>query len=480
MKYDVIIIGSGLGGLECAHILSKAGKSVLVIERQAQPGGCMQSYSRGGHAFDTGLHYVGGLGEGQSLYNTFEKFGLLDLPWQHLDADGFDHVTIGDRTFRIAEGKEAFVDTLAADFPHERQALNQYYTDLATTPYDLMMKGAWDYLNERFSDPLLVNVISGNSVRMELNKETLSFFAFSHSNYGFMQSSWRLKGDGNMLVDKLIEGIRAQGGEVVCNTEVEALEAENGTVVAARCNNGERYEANSFISDAHPAVTCQWVKMKPLYRRRITEQPNTFGLFTVSLLLKPHSLRYFNHNHYVYSQPNVWTFYKETGPVGGVMVCCRPPENPYDDYTRQVDILTPMLWEQCQAWADTKVGHRGDAYKELKTRLAHECIALTERVLPGLSSMIEACHTSTPLTYRDYTLTPQGSAYGIRKDYHYPLFTIISPRTPLSNLLLTGQSLMLHGVHGVTMTALYTCSELLGTDYIQTHYKENINMFRYV
>lgn len=68
MKYDAVIIGSGLGGLECAHILSKAGMSVLLLERGTQAGGCLQSYRRLGLAFDTGFHYVGGLDEGQSLH----------------------------------------------------------------------------------------------------------------------------------------------------------------------------------------------------------------------------------------------------------------------------------------------------------------------------------------------------------------------------------------------------------------------------
>lgn len=80
MKYDVIIIGSGLGGLECAHILSKAGKRVLVLEKEAQPGGCVQSYRRNGLTFDTGFHYVGGLEEGQSLYAAFSMLGLMALP----------------------------------------------------------------------------------------------------------------------------------------------------------------------------------------------------------------------------------------------------------------------------------------------------------------------------------------------------------------------------------------------------------------
>ena len=46
MKYDVVIIGSGFGGLTCAHLLAKAGRKVLVLEAHWQPGGCMQSYQR--------------------------------------------------------------------------------------------------------------------------------------------------------------------------------------------------------------------------------------------------------------------------------------------------------------------------------------------------------------------------------------------------------------------------------------------------
>jgi phytoene dehydrogenase-like protein len=126
MKYDAIIIGSGFGGLVCGHLLSKQGMNVLVLERQAQPGGCIQSYRRGGMAFDTGLHYVGGLAEGQTLYRLFDMIGLMRLPWQRLDPDGFDRVTIGRQTFCLAEGYDHFVDTLAAQFPHEREALRDY------------------------------------------------------------------------------------------------------------------------------------------------------------------------------------------------------------------------------------------------------------------------------------------------------------------------------------------------------------------
>ncbi len=108
MKYDVVIIGSGFGGLVCAHLLSQTGRSVLVLERQVQPGGCIQSYRRHNNTFDTGLHYIGGLGEGQQLNKIFSHLGLMKLPWHRLDPDGFDQVTIAAQTYAFAEGYEQF------------------------------------------------------------------------------------------------------------------------------------------------------------------------------------------------------------------------------------------------------------------------------------------------------------------------------------------------------------------------------------
>jgi all-trans-retinol 13,14-reductase len=167
----------------------------------------------------------------------------------------------------------------------------------------------------------------------------------------------------------------------------------------------------------------------------------------------------------VYRQSNVWTFYEESDSVDGLMISCRVPEK--GTYATQVDLLTPMPWHVCEPWADTHIGHRGADYLALKARYTDECIALAETVIPGLHEMISETYTSTPLTYRDYTLTPNGSAYGVRRDCRNLVITMLSPRTPLPNLLLTGQNLMLHGLEGVSMTALLTCQEILGTEYIK-------------
>ena len=483
MKYDAVIIGSGMGGLECAHILSKAGMSVLLLERGTQAGGCLQSYRRLGLAFDTGFHYVGGLDEGQSLHSAFRHLGLLRLPWQRLD-NHFDRVTIGNQTFSFAQGYDAFVETLTAAFPAERDALNKYADMLkqcgeqqfdALNPQTgessvlsrFFETSAYQYLTETFHDPLLINVLCGTSLKMELRKESLPLFTFAHGNGSFIESSWRLKGDGSLIVNSLADGIRMHGGEIICNAEVRELVEKDGKLVHAVCSNGEIYEGTIFISNIHPAVTCNLVKqssrMKKVYRSRITHLENTFGMFTVSLRIKPQTLRYFNWNQYIYKEPDVWAFHLKNNPVSGVLVSCRIPEDG-SKYVQQVDLLTPMNWSECEQWSHTEVGRRGEDYKAMKKRVADECITLAERFIPGLRDRITGCYTSTPLTYRNYTLTPEGSAYGLRKDFRNPMITLLSPRTPISNLLLTGQNLMLHGLHGVTMTALFTCAEVLGKE----------------
>lgn len=483
MKHDIIIIGAGLGGLECANILSRQGLSVLVLERQIQPGGCMQSYKRRETAYDTGLHYVGGLDEGQSLHATFKYLGLLELPWKRLDKEAFDKVTFLDNgngqteTFHFAEGYDNFTNTLAERFPKERKAL-QEYTDMLRRADDdqltaltapvapeesltnrLFSTNAWKWLHEKFSDELLINVLSGTALKMELHKETLPLFTFAHGNSGFIQSSWRLEGDGNILVEKLMDEIRRNGGEVVCNAEVTELVEHEGKIAYALCANGERYEADTFISNLHPTLTCSLVKdssvMKGIYRKRMARLENTFGMFTVSLKLKDGGIPYFNHNKFIYEHPNVWELSEAHHNDEGILISCPTGGN-------QIDILTPMLWKDCEQWADTTVGHRGDEYKAFKKEKAEKCIALAETQLPGLREAILEMYTSTPLTYRDYNLTPEGCAYGIRKDCNMPMMTVLTPRTPIPNLLMTGQNLMLHGLHGVTMTSLFTCKEIIG------------------
>ncbi len=529
MKSDVIIIGSGLGGLLCAKILAEKGQRVTVLERHSVPGGCLQSYRRHGFSFDTGLHYVGGLAEGSRLHDIFERLGLMRLPWQRLDPQGFDLITIGGKTFPFVEGYKNFADTLANRFPHEREALYKYVSLMERADrlplgdpevQTLCSINAYDYLHETFHDELLINVLAGNALKTELRRESLPLFNFLHATSSFIGGgAWRLQGCGDDIVRLLVDDIKSQGGQVITSTQVEELIESDGIITAARCTQTgdwhagkraplETYEATTFISDIHPQQTFALVKesrkLSRLFRRRIDMLENTCGMFTVSLVTD--RIPYFNHNKYIYRKANVWdTVVGEASKLCGstvvgnaskrcshfsidrVMVSymagsadvpVRNPgarTSPSAMETHVIDLLTPVPLSLFQPWADSRVGHRPDDYRQLKQQLADECIALAASVMPELQRLealpttdelqrLEALptkYTSTPLTWRDYTLTPLGSAFGLRKDSRQPLLTILSPRTPIPNLLLTGQNLMLHGLEGVTMTALQTCAAIL-------------------
>jgi len=422
----------------------------------------MQSFRRGGLHYDTGLHYVGGLARGGAMHKAFVELGLLDLPWQRMDED-FDHVIIGGRHFAFHQGYEAFVEGLAKDFPHQREALQSYVQRLQNITAEDMDVCAYDYLQETFSDELLLNVVSAAAMKTELRKESLPLFNFAHTCSSFIESSWRLKGDGNLLVRKLIGTIEEAGGEVRTNSKVVRLTEKDGRISSAVCADGQTYEAEYFISDIHPAVLCDLLEgcpsVRKAFRRRMTFGENTCGMFTAQLSIKPESLRYFAHNVFVYDKPNVWTMTEENDPVKGVMISARVPEDGSDNL-RQIDLLTPMPWQECQAWAETKVGRRGEDYKAFCQQKTKECIRLAEQYIPGLSEMVEQCYTSTPLTYRDYLGSPEGGAFGMRKDCRCSMLSFHSVSTPLPNLLLTGQSIILPGIEGVTMTAFETCRKI--------------------
>ena len=126
-NYDIIIVGSGLGGLECGLMLSKEGYKVCVLEQSAVFGGCLQTFQRGGHQIDTGIHYVGSMGEGQIMRQYLKYFGIFDyLDVIKLDSD-FDVITMGDKgIFRHRGGYDNFIEELSSHFPSQRAGLERY------------------------------------------------------------------------------------------------------------------------------------------------------------------------------------------------------------------------------------------------------------------------------------------------------------------------------------------------------------------
>ena len=356
---DAVVIGSGLGGLLSGAILSRAGYCVTVLEKASQPGGCLQTFTRGGIRFDTGFHSVAGLEEGGPLERIFRPLGLMDLPWEHVTET--DEIVLDGVSHRLVD----------LSYPQ------------------------------------------GNALRLSSPNGDITMDEYAHVMEPYKKGSWRLP-SGDMIVKCLAAQIN---GPVRTGCAVTAIEP--GLV---RCEDGSTYEG-AIVSDIHPRATFALFKghVRPAYLRRLKTLEDGPGIFTVYCKLRPESLHY---------QP--WS----TTYDGNLMVHFANPDA--NGFARSVDLLT---------FSDNQVPDRA--------ALAVKMIAK----VPGLEQAVEKYWTSTPATWERYTGTPGGSAFGIRKK---DATCYVHPRTPVPGLYLTGQNCGLHGILGVSETALVTCREILG------------------
>lgn len=487
-RYDVIVIGSGLSGLACGFMLANEGRRVCVVERHKIVGGCLQSFVRKGYSFDTGVHYVGSLDEGQIMRQYLRYFGVEDkVELLRLDSDAFEVINICGREYRLALGRERFVEQLASYFPEERDGI-QRFIDLVMAVKDsisveLLKKGQISLDNysqymsvsvneviaSHVTNPDLRGILAGSSVLYGGEKETSAFYVYAMVVGTNIEGAYKILGGTQTLADALAERIKACGGEFVVGNGVCRLAMEDGKITFAKLDDGECICADTYISTLHPKCTFDildhGLPIKKAYRTRLNELKNTYGVFTVYIGFKPRSKRFKNTNTFIHLSNDTWSTEEKVLRGEWSMMVCEQPDSS-KEWTETMMLHIPVYKSQLAGWADSMPMRRGDEYEKWKKDLTEACLIRYERYYPSIREYISYIGASSPLTYRDYTGTPDGTAYGIMKNSVNPLPTMFSVRTKVPNLLLSGQSLYVHGIIGVTMTATITCAELLGNEYL--------------
>lgn len=441
--YDAIVIGAGVSGLMCANILSRMGARVLVLEKEPRTGGMLQGFSRGGTAFDTGLHYVGGLGPGESLEWIFRYHNLTSLPWKKLDCS--EEVITRGKSYLIPCGYDNFAEGMAEYFPHQRENLKRFAAELKSVsgciralekdPLPLYERSAAQFLEDTITDETLREVLTSMGPRMEMRLESLPFYEYAMITAPFIESAWRLGAPSRTITDSLAKQVIENGGEIRCGVGADCI-TENEVR-----SKDQIFKAKEIISSIPPANMVSIVKgMRNIYRKRITSLPQTDGMFTAYLLLSPGMISYLNHNISIDNK---------------VFIHFNVPEN-QKQWATKMEIMMPV-----EEWPLS----RSDDYSSWKEDLASQAIDIAQRRIPGLSGAVKEIYTSSPLTWQRYT--GSASAFGIRKDYRSVLTTVLSPHTPLPHLWLIGQSVGLHGLLGVSMTVLNTLSQIYGFETIR-------------
>ncbi len=491
VKYDVVIIGSGLGGLICGAVLSKEGLSVCVLEKNDQAGGCFQNFKRFGVTLDTGIHYIGSLDEGEVQHRYFSYLGIMNrLNLVRLEENCFERLYFPDKAYDYAMGIRPFVDRLVEDFPGERDNLNRYMRSISriadTISEDVLRNGkisavslesftisAWDEIVKTTRNNRLREILSNPTMLYAGNKNSSMFYTHAMIASSYLHGSYRFIGSSMQLTDALIKTIEEQGGEVCTQAEVTAIGCKEYNLVnSIEVKGKDEIQTEYVISSLHPRYTAHMIKgatgIRKAYLTRLQSLPNSFGFFTVYLIKKKNTFKYINSNLYLYGGDNcVWynnRLSKDTD-IASVLVSMKPSDEKRK-YTDVVELITPMFYDEVAQWKHTTANRRGAEYRDFKTRKAEQLIAFAKRYLPDIDANTEHIVTTTPLSYRDYTGTPEGSAYGIMKDYRNPLNTFIPIRGKVKNLYATGQNVNMHGVLGVTLTSLLTCAEIVGEEYL--------------
>lgn len=493
MNRHAVIIGAGLGGLFTGAILSKEGFKVTVLEKNATIGGGLQTFKRFGEHFDTGMHVIGGLRPGGNIWRICRYLGILDkIKVRDVDDDCTDRLYFSeDKTYyTIGKGREGFVDSLVKSFPKERKNLENYVnavfsiaekvdlfnlrpsTSEMTLPYDTdeFFMAANDFIAKYTTDNKLRGVLAYmNPLYGGRADETPAYIHAIISSLYIRGASRFVDGSYHFAL-LLADVIKQNGGQVLAGDPVKWLEITNRKVDYVLTKSGKQYTGDYYISAIHPCTLFKLMDEKTFpksYRERLNMITNTHSAFSLYIKLKPKTFPYINYSEYYMTKyADVWNFSRTDRPWPLGFLMMTPPNNDQDEYATKVLITAPMPFQMVKEWENTTVGHRGEEYERWKKARAKELLEQMEEIHPGFSETIEAINTSSPLTIRDFYGVKEGSICGFAKNCKNIILSQVPVVTKVSNLLLTGQNINLHGFCGVPLTAIKTCEAILGMNHI--------------
>ncbi len=476
-----LIIGGGIGGLVSGALLAKEGYKVTVLEKNAIIGGGLQTFKRHGVSFPTGMHIFGGFQEGGNLRKIFEYLGVMDeISLRATDEKASDVVTVMNdgATYQLPRGKESYITYLAEQFPAEKEHIKDYINRLfeLSEEEDLFylretsadhfshsddFLGAVNRLRDRYiTDPKLKTLLGYLNPLFGGDPQTTPAYIYALLNTLHINGTYQFVGESLQLAEALAKVIENAGGQVIANEEVTRIEVENRQVTSVFTSKGHRYQAESYISDVHPDVLLRIIDPQAFttaFKTRVQSVPETTSSFKVFVKFKEEAFTYQNHSHFCLSDTNDW-------PQNLMFVT--PPIAHQGEFAETMVIISPMEFNVVKQWENTCTGHRGEAYEQWKQKAINKVLDFMERLYPDFREKIEFSFASSPLTIRDYYGNKEGSNYGFQKNSNNLMLSQMSVSTKVKNLFLTGQNVNIHGLCGVSLTAIETAEALVGQNSI--------------
>lgn len=482
LDYDVVIIGSGIGGLTCGALLSKEGMKVLVLEQSDRVGGCCSNYDVQGFKPDVGAVFV----IGREMYNML--FDLLELRLEdYLDLQLIDPVydMILDGVTRVLlprdiDGMAEVVNSISPGdvegyyrYCGDMQKLFDLYLSILDVPMpqledvnrfsyrvkklarpeQLAALPANIWLATRTLDKVLEKYFTDERIRLMFGWENIYAALPAHrctgllANVSYMGRMGYYYPKGGMIsIPKALRRIMERfGAEIRFDSLVERIIVRDGVARGVRLRGGEEIYSRAVISNAHSRSTYLELvgeeNLPYVVRRAVRNQPCSMPAPTFHLGLKEEMDSVRSHLTVILPErdkfDNVWYEFYDKGLLyrpddGGFLVSCASHDDP-DLAPEGKQVLSAIYI------APYKLKYHD--WDDIAGEWAWECVdSLDKRAFPGLRGNVEWIDSVTPVELERRLRLPEGAFFGLEMSgLNMGPFRPNYRSRAVKNLYLTGQ-----------------------------------------
>lgn len=504
--YDVIVIGSGIGGLANAALLSKLGKKVCVLEQHYTAGGYTHAYERNGYEWDVGVHYIGEVHRPYTmLRRIFDVITDGQLQWEEMDPL-YDQIVIAGKEYNYYAGRENFKQEIKSNFPEESQAIDTYvellYKVSSLVPKFFAgqaMPRAAGLLYNRFRHKLLPEFFYKTTYEvlrgLTDNEELIGVLTAQWGDYGlppkkssFMMHAMVAKhyigggsypiGGAAKIAETIIPVIQQSGGEVFTYAGVDEILVKNNKAYGVRLVKGQELTADAIVSCAglYPTID-KLLPEKSIKKHKLRKQLDKVEISSSHICIyagfkgDAESLNIPKKNFWIYPSydhdKNAEDFNSDLGadmPMTYISFPSAKDPSWDERYPGRstAEIVAPCRGEWFEKWQGTTWNKRGEEYEALKADLTARLMETLYEHMPQLRDALDYVELSTPLSTQWFQWNQEGEIYGIEHTVDRFKQEWLHPITPIKNLYLTGADVVTAGVGGALMGGVMTTSAMMG------------------
>eukprot|EP00736_Rhodelphis_marinus_P004457 Rmarinus@m.15973 len=520
---DVIIIGSGIGGLMCAGLLARCGKKVVVLEQHYIAGGCTHTFEDHGFEFDTGLHYVGNADKYGAILNAV--CGKKKVKWSQLGTkeNGYIYDEIYVNENKDAVHFRAGVGNLKAEFvrhfPDQAENIDRYFAVMKRVcdGYDLQLFGKlfphWLFKILHYFTLQKYSKLAGSTTKEVLEDITpnahlravlmgqcgdygdpsmASFFAHAGVATHYFKGGFYPVGGTSEIARCIIPVIENAGGRVFVRAKVDKIltwpeKGEGKYAYGVLLQNGDEIRAKQVISavgwtNTYRHLLREVSEMPAPEKALASFQPGPSHLYlflglegTVEELgLRSANIWHLPCKNRGYDLPGLISEQRQSGlesvlenPLASFMFIASPSAKD-PSYGKRFPgkntlvCLTEAKIDWFKNFEDMESGKRGAQYNALKEKIKEALLKCVDFYYPKVRKHIVYADVATPVTNQFYLNSVAGSSYGL--DHHPERYTTtnIGPGTEIDNLFLTGQDVATSGFAGALIAGMLTANAIQG------------------